>query len=107
MIFDEHAPLSDLSLLSSPPEVEHLLGPAVNCLSIPVLMLAAEGTILAVNDALVRHVGYTRDELLRQPAAVMLPEGLAFPGPPNQHPASTGTASEAMESAAVAQRKDG
>ena len=106
MISNEHAPLSDLPLLLSPPDVERL-GAAVNCLSVPVLIVAADRTILAVNHALVRQIGYSRDELLRQPVAVVVPEGLSSPATPNQNKAQLATAPEARQSAAVAQRKDG
>jgi PAS domain S-box-containing protein len=109
MVPNEYTALSDLSLPVSPRVIERLLGPAVNCLSVPVLILAADGTILAVNDAFVRQVGYSRDELLQRPASVVVPEGLSVRRPLNTHEDATAATLDAMDSrySAIAQRKDG
>ena len=59
-------------------------------LPIPVLIVGADDTIAAVNDRLIRKFGYSRDQLLRQPSEVVLPEGPSLRHAPNrQHDAPT------------------
>jgi len=106
MMPDPHAPLSALSVIFSPPEVQHLLGAAANCVSVPILILAADATILVVNDALAAQTGYSPEELRRQPVDAVLPEGLMY-GAPNQDLSAIGAAPESAPTAAVARRKDG
>ena len=107
MLPDKHAPLADLSLLFSPPEGKQLLGAAANCVSVPILILAADRTILAVNEALAANTGYLAEELRRQPAAVLLPQSFVFRGRSDQRLNGVDTASASTPAATVAQRKDG
>src|SRR4051812_24324845 len=107
MVPDKHAPLSDLAVPFAAPELRHLLGAAANCVSIPILILASDRTILVVNEALAERTGYAADELRRHPAAIVVPEGGLFRAPPIEDQNPTGAALTPSPFAAVARRKDG
>jgi len=78
-----------------------LVGAGLNYLPLPVLIVAANGTIQAINDSLLRQLGYSRDEVLRQPVDVVLPGGLPLPPAPEIR--------DGIESrrTGIARRKDG
>jgi len=44
MVPDKYAPPSDLAVLFSAPEIKNLIGAAANCVSVPILVLAADRT---------------------------------------------------------------
>jgi len=106
---DEDARLWGSSVTPGVPGGERLLTTVMDCLAIPVLVIAADGTIEAVNDQLVRYLGYSRDELLRRPAEMVLPDGPSLRRAPNAHDGATPDARNAMEPgrAEMARRKDG
>ena len=107
MVPDKYSPPSDLAVLFSAPEIKNLIGAAANCVSVPILVLAADRTILAVNDALADRTGYSPDDLRHQSAAIVVPEGALFRAPPSQDPSRRSAAPAATPFPAVARRKDG
>jgi PAS domain S-box-containing protein len=79
--------------------------------TVPILLVAADGTIAGVNDPLVREFGYSRDEIIGQPAGIVLPDGaslgLAAEPIADADGTTRGTRPIAGRRETVGQRKDG